>query len=160
MFLLHFMLILNISCWLLCVIYFILTALIFIHQVRGKKGTLTSEPNFYWTKIINISYLWKIIPFKRGVWILLPRWQLTWKVLHLGKWGGGGRGRERNGNPSLLSTKFCRMVQNGTLTIVWGKGSLHTMATMIKWVLVILINNFVSPFCKRRIKFLTKRKLW
>lgn len=31
--------------WLLCVIYFILTSLIFIHQVRGKEGTLTSEPN-------------------------------------------------------------------------------------------------------------------
>lgn len=34
-----------ISTSLLCVIYFILTALIFICQVRGKKGTLTSEPN-------------------------------------------------------------------------------------------------------------------
>jgi len=31
--------------WLLRVIYFILTSLIFIHQVRGKEGTLTSEPN-------------------------------------------------------------------------------------------------------------------
>jgi hypothetical protein len=98
------------------VIYFILTALIFIHQVRGKKGTLTSESNLldqnyqHFLLMENNSLQERSMDFvaRMAAYVeIFASREVRWR------WG-----RERNGSPSLLSTKYCRMVQNGTLTIV------------------------------------------